>query len=182
MASEQLQQFGEQEAQLAALRWQLSQLQQVYTVTDGLLNQTRDDLDKVNAEVDGLREANGEAPAGAASALRSWQRAMFQRACRMPAAVLARRLRVRTSSGAPTPAPLATLPTQPPATWSCPTWAPGWRTPRRRWRRASWPLPHARRSGPACRRRMWSARPTSSPQVQGGLEQQRLGLRAGDCW
>lgn len=67
VANEQLQQLGEEQAQLAAVRWQLSQLQQVYTVTDGLLNQTRDDLDRVSAQVDGLHEANGELPAGASS-------------------------------------------------------------------------------------------------------------------
>ncbi|PRW60681.1 SH3 domain [Chlorella sorokiniana] len=59
-ANEQLQLCGEEQEQLAAARWQLSQLQQVYTVTDGLLNQTRDDLDKVSAQVDGLRDANEE--------------------------------------------------------------------------------------------------------------------------
>lgn len=58
-ASAQLQQANEQEAELVKLRWQLSQLQKVYTVTDGMLNQTREDLDKVSATVDGLRDANG---------------------------------------------------------------------------------------------------------------------------
>ncbi len=71
---EKLQQCGEEQAELAAVRWQLGQLQQVYTVTEGLLNQTRDDLDRVAGEVEGLRDANGEPAAGAAASRRlsSW--------------------------------------------------------------------------------------------------------------
>ena len=59
-AAAQLQQFGEEQAQLAALQWRFDQLQKVYTATDGLLNQTQATLERVGHELEAAVDANGE--------------------------------------------------------------------------------------------------------------------------
>lgn len=59
-AAAQLQQFGEEQAQLASLQWRFDRLQKAYNATDGLLNQTQATLDRVAQELEAAIDANGE--------------------------------------------------------------------------------------------------------------------------